>query len=112
MGETGELELSAGEFEVFCWYLLLSVLLLGFILRGTCMNLVGLDLITGRCRVSSVRHYDSTSSQTETKSQMRCSNKDQKLTMKKRDTAARKKRPDAMPTTTDTTSKPVTDMIR
>lgn len=33
MGETGELEFSAGEFEVFCWYLLLSVLLLGIVLK-------------------------------------------------------------------------------
>lgn len=33
MGETGELEFSAGEFEVFCWYLWMSVLLLGIMLK-------------------------------------------------------------------------------
>jgi hypothetical protein len=57
MGETGELEFSAGEFEVFCWYLSLSVWLLGIISSGTYMNLVGPDLVTGRCRIHGVRHY-------------------------------------------------------
>lgn len=59
MGETGELEFSAGELQVFCWYLSLSVLLLGIMLKRTYMNLVGLDLVTGRCRVHGVRHYAS-----------------------------------------------------